>query len=57
MCVGGPEHLRLLLRETAERTRGVEAPDFAPARGAIARAFDWVKDRLAGAPAASEAGR
>ncbi|QIE54241.1 hypothetical protein G5B40_01555 [Pikeienuella piscinae] len=52
-----PYQLRLMMRESAERTAGVEAVDFMPARGALARLMRALKDLTAGAPAASEVNR
>ncbi|MEO0361340.1 MAG: hypothetical protein AAF322_09530 [Pseudomonadota bacterium] len=51
-----PDHLRLMLRESAARTAGVEAyaPDAAPARGALARLAARLKSIFAGAPAKAE---
>ena len=57
MCMGdNPDHLRLMLRESAARTEGVEAfaPDPSPARGALARLAAQVKSIFAGAPAKAE---
>lgn len=50
-----PDHLRLMLRESAARTRGVQAfaADTAPARGAFARLIALLKRLLAARPMTS----